>query len=141
MQQPAVTKGLIVKAKLDQFFGRAPYGYSYDRKNGTIVIDPINAKVVTRAFELYATGEYTLLGLSQAVFDETGKRLTRSNLVRILKSHFYIAQIICAGREYKGNHPQLVDSATFGLVQNIMSARSKIVLVTRLEDVISKGEL
>jgi DNA invertase Pin-like site-specific DNA recombinase len=58
------------KARTGGTIGRAPLGYLnvFDRSDGreirTIAIDPERAPLVKLAFELYATGDYTLADLS-----------------------------------------------------------------------------
>jgi len=63
------------KARSGGTLGRAPLGYLnvFDRSEGreirTVALDPERADLVRLAFELYATGDYTLANLSDELYD------------------------------------------------------------------------
>ncbi len=54
-----IKRGQRQKLKNGIWPGLSPIGYLNDRKAKTIVVDPVRGPLVRKAFELYATGEYT----------------------------------------------------------------------------------
>ena len=56
----------------------APLGYLNDHKTKTIVIDEQKAPLIKKAFELYATGNYSLKTMKDILYDEglVGKKKT-----------------------------------------------------------------
>lgn len=59
------------RAEQGYLLGKAPIGYLNKRKDGhgIIVIDEVNAKYVKKAFELYATGLYTMKMVSEKLYN------------------------------------------------------------------------
>ena len=51
-----VKRGLRQKLRNGVYPGKAPWGYSNNEKLGSIEIDPIESKVIKKAFELFANG-------------------------------------------------------------------------------------
>jgi site-specific DNA recombinase len=56
----------------------------------SIDVDPERAPMVKRIFELYASGEHSLITLRKAVLNELGLRLSRSYFEKVLKNRFYL---------------------------------------------------
>jgi len=123
--QEEILKGQVVKAEKGQYPGRALFGYAHDRETRTIVAHPAKASVVKLMFELYSSGAFSVEGLRKKIIEETGERISKSMLHRILKSRFYLGLFTWRGREYQGIHPSLVDSVTFERVQDVVYGRSK----------------
>lgn len=64
-----VRKGFKEKCKQGEFPSNPPYGYKrLDSK--TIIIDPETSPYIKRAFELYATNQYSLEGVIKALYGE-----------------------------------------------------------------------
>ncbi len=120
-----VKKGMREKAEQGIYPGHAPFGYRNDKTTRSIVIDPDRAPVLRRIFELYGSGQYSLTSLRKTLQEETGIRLNRAYLEKILKSRFYLGYLVWQGVEYKGTHPQLIDASTFDRVQGVFAGRHK----------------
>ena len=73
-----VIKGMREKAEQGIYPGRAPFGYRNNREKRSIEIHPENSPVVKFIFEHYATGQYSLITLRNAVREELGKTIARS---------------------------------------------------------------
>ena len=128
------------KAKNGGTLGRAPIGYmnvidrSGFREIRTVALDPERADLVKLAFELYATGEYTLADLVEEMYDRglrtraTVRRpegpLHESNLHQILRDRYYLGKVSYQGEEYEGRHPALIDHELFARVQQVIESRS-----------------
>ncbi len=120
-----VKKGMREKAEQGIYPGHSPFGYGNDKTTRTIVVDPERAPVLRRVFDLYASGRHSLTSLRKALLEETGTRLNRAYLEKILKSRFYLGYFVWQGVEYKGTHPPLIDSSTFERVQAVFAGRHK----------------
>src|SRR5262249_22017544 len=111
------------KAKRGGTIGRAKLGYLNVRDHvdghniGTVVVDEERGPLIRLAFELYATGDYTLEDLSDALFDRglrtrTGGRspsgpIPVSSLSTMLKDRYYVGFVTYKGEEYPGRHKAL----------------------------------
>src|SRR5712692_6127244 len=102
-----VKKGMREKAEQGIYPGRAPFGYRNNRADRTIEIHPVNAPIVTKIFELYASGQYSLSKLQKAVRCSTGKTISRAYLHTILTNPFYVGHFVWGGKLYRGTHKPL----------------------------------
>ncbi len=118
-QSEAVVKGQTRRAESGQFPGRPPYGYTMEHK--AIVRHPVNAVIVQHIYERFGSGQITLRGLRRELTRMTGKRMSLTNLLKILTSRFYLGEFMWRGRKYSGNHPRLVDADTYERVQRMLA--------------------
>jgi site-specific DNA recombinase len=109
---------------------KAPVGYLNDPIERTIVPDPIKGPLIKQAFELYATGKYTLLELRKTI-NAAGLRGIRNNFMSLsryqyfLKNPFYYGVFQLNGEMHQGAHEPLVSKNLFDTVQAVMARRSK----------------
>ena len=120
-----VKKGMREKAEQGIYPGRAPFGYRNNTAARSIEVDPLRAPALRKIFELYASAQYSLSTLRQALSGETDVRLCRAYLENILKNPFYIGRFIWQGIEYKGTHEPLVSPDLFQRVQDTFAGRNK----------------
>jgi site-specific DNA recombinase len=120
-----VKKGMREKAEQGIYPGRAPFGYKNNSVTRGIEIDPQRAPVLSKIFEMYASAQYSLTTLREAVFKTLGVRINRSYLETMLKNPFYIGRFVWQGIEYKGTHEALVSLDLFQRVQDTFAGRSK----------------
>lgn len=137
-----VQKGLAQKAKSGGTPGRAPLGYLNRREvtpTGheirTVSVDPERAPLVRTAFELYATGEYSLERLSAAMGEQgltsrpTPKRpakpISKTQLLALLNNPYYAGRVRYMGEEYDGQHEALISPQMFERVQAVIEHRSR----------------
>ncbi|MDR0783056.1 MAG: recombinase family protein, partial [Propionibacteriaceae bacterium] len=136
-----VTKGLTQKVAQGGTPGKAPVGYRNIRfidTNGreirTVEVDPERARLVRLAFEMYATGDYsvidvlneiTLRGLTTL---ETPKRpskpLGRNTMYKLLTNPYYAGIIRYRGALHPGSHEPIVEPVLFDKVQALLSAKT-----------------
>lgn len=128
------------KAKNGGTIGKAKLGYLNIRKDvdgylvNSIALDPERAPLVKEAFELYATGEYTLEQLCEEMDDRglrtkpTPKRpsapLSRSYIHRFLKDLYYTGVVTYEGEIFAGRHEPIITKELFDRVQEVMADRS-----------------
>ena len=121
--------------------GRAKLGYLNVRKDfdgrlvNTIDIDPERAPLIRWAFEQYATGEYSLTALTDAL-EQQGlttrqtsrwpqRPLSRSQLAAILRDPYYIGKVTFKGEIYPGRHEALISPELFERVQRVLDVRQQ----------------
>jgi site-specific DNA recombinase len=128
------------KAKNGGTLGRAKFGYLNVREVidnheiRTVALDPERAPYVQLAFELAATGDYTMERLAD-VLNERGLRMrpwgekrpagpiSANYLSRVLRDRYYIGMITYKGEEYQGRHEPLVSAELFAKVQGVLEER------------------
>lgn len=126
-----VKKGLREKISRGEWPARAPLGYRNVTDKAAperVVLDPVTAPLVRRAFEYYATGDYSFEQISRKLHDEglvgklRGNRLSKGYVQeRILTNPFYCGLLRYGGRLYPGVHPPLVSVELFERVQQAMA--------------------
>jgi site-specific DNA recombinase len=120
-----VEKGMREKAEQGIYPSRPPLGYRNNKAERTIEIDPAKAPLARRMFELYATGNYSLSQLREALKAELAQRLAKGYLGRLLKNPFYVGSFVWQGMLYAGTHIPLVDRKQFDQVQDVFQGRNK----------------
>ena len=134
-----VQKGMRQKAKLGGTPGRAPIGYRniIERIDGktvrTVEIDEERAAHVRWAFEAYATGDYLIRELTEALKTRGlttiptgkvgGRPLSVSGVELMLANPYYIGIVTYEGVQYPGRHRPLIDPELWDRVQALKQAR------------------
>jgi site-specific DNA recombinase len=88
-------------------------------------VDAEKAPIIKRIFELYGTGRYSLATLRTEILKDTGVRIARSYLEKILKNRFYIGQFNWQGIEYQGTHAPIIEATAFQRVQDVFTGLNK----------------
>jgi hypothetical protein len=88
--------------------------------------------LISRAFERYATGQYSLRGLSEGMANDglvakTGTPIVQSQMLRILTNPFYSGRLRWKGLNLEGAHRPLVTPEVFAKVQVIVERRYRHV--------------
>jgi len=136
-----IKKGLTQKHLSGGTPFRPPLGYRCKRElRGnqdirTVEVDPERVPLVQLAFDLYATGDWSLSRLvehldaqglrSRPTARHPAKALTKNRLHALLRNPYYIGVVVYDGRRIVGRHEPLVNRATFDKVQALLTARSK----------------
>jgi site-specific DNA recombinase len=136
-----VNKGLIQKAKNGGTPFRPPLGYrpvrifSEDgREVRSVEVDPERGPLVQQAFEMYATGEWTVRTLLDEltprglVSRPTPKRPSRTISIsafhELLRNPYYVGIIDYRGVRYDGKQPPLISQSIFDEVQRILEVQN-----------------
>ena len=136
-----VTKGLSQKVRAGGTISRAPIGYLNvrDMLNGRehryVTVDPERAEHIRWAFQTYATGEWSLRrlaealetrGLAQRATPKQIEKPIRANKLQvILRNRYYLGYVTWRGVEYDGNHEALIDPETFERVQTVLDSHNQ----------------
>ncbi len=134
-----VMKGMTQKARSGGTVGRAPLGYrnhrtvdSEGRELRTVILDGERAPLVLLAFDLYATGDWTISGLvdhlNQRGLTTTptprmpSRPITEGLLHKVLTNPYYKGQTKFQGVHYDGRHETLVDETKWQRVQDVLAS-------------------
>src|SRR5665213_1729559 len=130
-----VRKGFYGRLKQGLYPLPAPIGYTAIGRGKPKAPDPLRARLVQQAFELYATGTIGLWDLrtemkKRGLHTKSGKALSRATLSWMFNNSFYagLIRIKRTNETFQGIHPPLVSKALFDRVQAIL--RGKLVLRT-----------
>jgi site-specific DNA recombinase len=120
-----VRKGMREKAAQGIYPSRPPLGYVNNKLNHTIVVDPVGAPIAKRMFELYATGQHSLEEVRRILRSETGRKMPKGYLHRLLKNPFYAGFFDWDGQHYKGTHPLIISLELFKRVQAVLDGHNR----------------
>lgn len=131
-------KGMTRKAQVGGTPGRAPVGYLNTRQRiegrevRIVIVDPERARLVRWAFEVYATGEWSIRSLTDALAEKgfttlpQGKKLpgpvSMAHVSRMLNNRYYIGKVKFNGAEYEGRHEPLIPDSLFERVQEVLKS-------------------
>lgn len=137
-QSDEIKRKTLAKVQQGGTPGKAPIGYLNVRLDNrgdvrTVVVDPERAPLITWAFEAYATGEWTVIQLTEELEkrglrslggpNRPSKPLGLSVVHKMLRHPYYKGVIRWKGVLYEGDHPKLVDHETWQRVQDTLSSR------------------
>jgi DNA invertase Pin-like site-specific DNA recombinase len=124
-----VSIGMTQKAKQGKgYLGfNIPYGYNY--KNGELILNPDEAKVVKMIFQLYLSG----MGMGMIVkhlnengiSTKKGRRWGKQTIATILKNPVYCGIKHWQNILHEGSHKEIIDVTTFNKIQRIRVKRIK----------------
>ncbi|OGG41924.1 hypothetical protein A2837_01820 [Candidatus Kaiserbacteria bacterium RIFCSPHIGHO2_01_FULL_46_22] len=112
-----------------------------------IIIDPQRGYLVTRMFELYATGNYSYTTIRDTISQDglttrDGKKPSRSVIEGILKDSFYCGIAVPKKyNPYPHKYPRLIDKELFNKCQEVRLKRRKMPSKALSRDYILKGLL
>lgn len=132
-------KGMAEKVRRGGTNGVAPLGYLNvtEKINGieirTVRVDPERAPHVIWAFDQYASGDWSISRLRDALEERgfksrttrklVGQALNGSQVHRLLTNPYYKGQISYKGVLYDGAHEPLVDDVVWQRVQDVLAGR------------------
>lgn len=124
-------KGIYGRLKQGIYPLPAPLGYLDRGKGKPKDPDPAKAPLVRHAFELYATGRFSLDSLVEEVQrlglkNRRNGLVTRSGISTLLNNPFYVGMIRIrrSGQTFTGAHQPLISRSLFDRVQAILAGRT-----------------
>lgn len=123
-----VKRGNRAKMARGEWPNQAPFGYKNDKATKLVVVDKKKEKYVRRAYELYATGGYSVSEVADMLYNEglrtdSGRKVYPSQIHRILTKKFYIGVMERDGVLYKAKHPAIVTQKLYQQVQDVFENR------------------
>ena len=149
-------KGLSQKAAQGGTINRAPMGYlnvgvrdDRGREIRTVQVDPERAELVTWAFQVFASGQWTTTQLHRELVrrglntppspNRPSKPIGLSSVHRILTNPYYKGDIRYKGATYKGTHEAIVPREVWYQVQSVLDAHKSAADATQIHDHYLKG--
>lgn len=131
---------------------QAPIGYRNVRRDGArkdegqIEADPIQKGYAREAFELYATGTWTLKNLLRTLTDKglrnsQGKPPSSTQFHKMLSNPFYTGVMVWKGVEFPGNHEAIIDPEVFQRVQDVLHVHAAAGSRYRVKEHYLRGSL
>ena len=125
-----IKRGIRQKIRNGIYCGPAPVGYLNDTKTRTIIVDKEKSHFLKKMFELYATGNYTLEGLTLKInalgfATRHNNPLGVSKCQVILTNPFYYGLLTYWGETFEGKHEPIITKKLFDRVQLVMRQRGK----------------
>lgn len=124
-------KGLNGRLKQGLYPFKAPIGYLNRGKGQTKAVDPVRAPLIRQAFELYASGNHSLLSLTRemkrrGLVNDRGRALTKGGIEKVLRNPFYfgLIRIATTGASYPGIHEPLISTGLFERVQELRAGKA-----------------
>lgn len=128
-----VKKGIYGRLKQGFYPMPAPIGYRNMGAAKPKAPDPIQGPLVRKAFELYATGGYSIVALVDKMYklglrNKVGKKVPKNTMNDLLRNPFYtgLIRVRVRGELYNGQHLPIVSLRLFDEVQDVMSSKKLI---------------
>lgn len=143
-----VKRGMAHKIRIGGLTGLSPEGYLNDRFEKTIVIDPIRFPLIRKAFDMFLTGDYTVIEVLNAMNNDWGYKMrvrkgkkplperpmARSTLYKMFTNPRYAGLIPDPHEEglmHKANYTKMITKEEFDKVQHLLGARGRPRYVTK----------
>src|SRR5215472_11432701 len=126
-------KGMQEKAEQGIWPTKTPLGYlNVTGPDGrkVIAVDPEVAPVISKLFEWYATGAYSLKEVARMardaglVYHKSGAKVPVSTVHSVLRNRLYTGWFEWNGKLFQGRHEPLVPVELWGRVQDVLDGRS-----------------
>lgn len=124
-----VKRGIQTKLEKGEWANFAPIGYR--NKNGKVFPDKDKTKYIIRAFELYATGGYSVKAIADILYKDgfrsrSGYKYHKSKIYKLLLNPFYYGVMRMKGKFYAGKHEPIISKELFDIVQNVILGKNHI---------------
>jgi len=108
----------------------APIGYTNEGAGKPKAPDPVQGPLVRRAFEFYATGNFSIRLLLPRMEElglrtKRGRRVGETTMLRLLRNPFYtgVIKIKRRGEIFAGIHKPIVSTRLFHQVQDVLNGK------------------
>ena len=126
-----INRGIRQKVRRGEWLTKAPFGYVNNFKTRNIEPDPHVSKIVVRAFEEFATGQYTMGSLALFLAEELGVEtknrtpLAKASIAQILTNRAYLGFTHHHGEYFPGSFVPILDPTLFDAVQDVLRLKSR----------------
>jgi len=124
-------KGIYGRLKQGIYPFAAPVGYLDRGAGNPKEVDPAKAPLILLAFQLYASGNYSLPHLLDEMYacglrNRVGGKTSLNGMSTILNNPFYtgVIRIRKTGEFFSGKHQPILDSKLFDTVQRILEGKT-----------------
>ena len=133
-----VIKGQMEKIAQGWLPTKPPTGYKTigDKGHKIHVIDNDTAPLLRKMFEMYATGNHSIISLEDEMYklglrSVNGKKILQSRIYKLLQDPFYCGKMKWKGEVYPPKHEALISKDLFEKAQSILKRRGKTALSTK----------
>ncbi len=115
--------------RMGTYPSRPSYGYKrvpIAKDKTEIVIEDFQSKIVKQAYELYATGAYSMMTLREKLDRDYGIKWSQGFIDKILKDTFYYGMMKWNGKYYHHKYQPIITQELFDQVQRIKAGYNKI---------------
>ncbi len=125
-----VKRGNRTKLEQGGWPNRAPFGYRNDKGTKGLIINEKERPLIVRAFELFATGQYTFRKLTSTLNKEgfrsaSGNLLNKNLIERIIKNPFYMGVMLSHDKYYPGNHETIISKELYDSAQAVLAGSTR----------------
>ena len=125
-----VKRGLRQKLRNGVWPSFAPVGYLNNARTRGIDVDSTKSAKIKKVFELYATGQYSLLSLvnwceAHGLTGGYHRKLSVNAVFSVLQNIFYLGLMRYKGEVFEGTHEPLISKQLFEKVQKVRNARAR----------------
>ena len=125
-----VKRGLRQQLRNGVWPAKSPYGYIYNKPGKKHEIDLTKSKLIKKAFQKYANGEWSQTQISNVLFEhgyqrKNGKPLSLNEVVRFLTNKFYIGAFKYNNEWHEATHEKFISKSLFDEVQRKLSQNKK----------------
>ena len=115
-----------------------------EHEQKTCEIDPYAGPIIKKMFELYSSGEYSMVSLQEWLKDKNiisknGTIISFSRINNILNNPFYYGLIRWHGQEKIGKHTPLISKQLFNTCQYILEKHRHFLVRERKYDFLLRG--
>jgi len=126
-----VKKGQKEKISQGWLPTKPPPGYRTVGESGhkEHIVDDKTASLAKKMFDLYATGNYSIIRLTETMYQEglrteTGNRVQKSRIGSLLSDPFYVGKNRWNGQITEGKQEHLITDEVFDKVQEILKGKN-----------------
>ncbi|NBU53331.1 MAG: recombinase family protein [Alphaproteobacteria bacterium] len=132
-----------------EWYGSAPLGYLNkrdERGRGLIIVDPIKAPLITKIFEEYATGAYTLSEMvlkakRWGLRSKNGHYINKTVLHRMIQNPFYYGEMRVKGELWPHRHEVITTREVFKACEAVRMGWNKKPFQYRGKEFLFRGIL
>ena len=115
-----------------------------DGEQKTCEIDPYAGPIIKKVFELYSSGEYSMVSLQEWLQDKNiisknGTTISFSRINNILNNPFYYGLIRWHGQEKIGKHVPLISKQLFDMCKYVLEKHRHFLVRERKYDFLLRG--
>jgi site-specific DNA recombinase len=140
-----VKRGMAEKIVNGGLPGVAPEGYVNNRIDKTIEVDPVRFPLVRKAFDMFLSGDYTVIQILNAMNNDWGYTtiqrkkmgggpIARSSLYKIFTNPRYAGLIPdpnVEGKFHRANYTPMITRDEFDRIQQMLDARNRPRYLTK----------
>ncbi|TSA56872.1 recombinase family protein [bacterium] len=122
--------GMLEKAEQGLYPSSAPLGYINNTITRLLEVDKERAPHIKKAFELIASGNYSLLMVSDKLHKEgfrTAKdnKVNKSSIFHFINNHIYYGAFKWKSKIYQGSHEPIISKELFDRAQETISGPAR----------------